>query len=860
SDDTNVTVQTSYTADGQISTITAVNSNTGNQITQYVYGTTLSDSAIATSNLKCSEVYPDSVDSDDCIKFTYNRQGQVTTKTDQNGTVHSYDYDKLARGTENRVTTLASGVDGAVLRIETTFEVRGMVEHITSYDNATVGSGAIVNDVLVAYNSFGQVTADYQSHSGAVNMASTPKVQYAYLSGSANSIRPTLMAYPNGRVLTYSFGTVGGANDALSRIYALVDNDGTTQLAAYQYLGVGAFVEVDYTEPDIKYTLIDLSSANDPDTGDIYSGLDRFSRVKDCRWYNYGTSADTARIKHGYDRAGNRLYREDPVAASYGKAFDELYAYDRTYRLIDMQRGTLNGSKTAISDGTKTFEQCWTLDATGNWQGFREDSDGNSSWDLVQARSDNKVNEITAVTNSVGSAWTAPEYNRNGNMTTVPQPADPTKGYSATYDAWNRLVKLVDASNSQTAQENAYDGRTFRVVRKTYTAGVFSETRQLLYSTGWQVVEERVGAATAAERQFVWGLRYLDDLVVRDRDTTGGATLNERLYPLQDANWNVVALASSGGTIQERYAYSAYGVPTVLTGAFAARGTSSYVWETLYCGYHWDAVSALYLIRNRSYSIAVSGWIQRDPLGKVAGVNLYAYVTNRPLIYIDPLGLQSTSSTTKLKKKQKKTPTPIDISTYVVESGGEEGFFNALAGNLVEAPVQVNTGDELLGALVDSCETEECIRTWIHTQHAWRPNSDFGKLVGGGFGGGSTSGGCGFYGKDKAEGINRKKGGRGLPDLAKAIDKKTIKFCSPCRIYVYGCEVATTGDFADELQKVTGCTVYAGAGKVSTTHSDGKAGTHSDPWRAEGGWYVFGPNNGEKKMLKGKYISPVVLE
>ncbi|MCY2962050.1 MAG: RHS repeat-associated core domain-containing protein, partial [Planctomycetota bacterium] len=555
--------------------------------------------------MKRSEVYPDSVDSDDCIKFTYNRQGQVTAKTDQNGTVHSFDFDKLGRGTEDRVTNLASGVDGAVLRIEKTFEVRGMVQHITSYDNATVGSGAIVNDVLFAYNSFGQVTADYQSHSGAVNVASTPKVQYAYLSGSANSIRPTSMTYPNSRVLTYSYGTAGGANDALSRISALVDNDGTTQLAAYQYLGLGAFVEVDYTEPDIKYTLIDLSSTNDPDTGDIYSGLDRFSRVKDCRWYNYGTIADTARIKHGYDRAGNRLYREDPVAASYGKAFDELYTYDGIYRLRDMQRGTLNGSKTAIAGGTKTFEQCWTLDATGNWQGFREDSDGNSSWDLVQARTDNKVNELTGVTNTVGSAWAAPAYNRNGNMTTVPQPADPTKGYIGTFDAWNRLVKLVDVPTSQTVQENAYDGRTFRVARKTYTGGILSETRHLFYSTGWQVVEERVESATTAERQPVWGLRYIDDLVVRNRDTTGGGTLNERLYPAQDANWNVVAIASTVGVVQERCAYSAYGHLAILTATFAPRATSINVWDVFYCGYRWDSSTSLYLLRNRTYSAKI---------------------------------------------------------------------------------------------------------------------------------------------------------------------------------------------------------------------------------------------------------------
>ena len=65
----------------------------------------------------------------------------MTEIKDQNGTVHAFDYDALGRQTQDRVTTLGTGVDGAVRRIATTFEVRGMREKITSYNNDTVGSG-----------------------------------------------------------------------------------------------------------------------------------------------------------------------------------------------------------------------------------------------------------------------------------------------------------------------------------------------------------------------------------------------------------------------------------------------------------------------------------------------------------------------------------------------------------------------------------------------------------------------------------------------------------------------------------------------------------------------------------------------
>ncbi|MFN6027616.1 MAG: RHS repeat-associated core domain-containing protein, partial [Planctomyces sp.] len=215
----------------------------------------------------------------------------------------------------DRVTTLGNGVDGAVRRISSTYEVRGMRESVTSYDNATVGSGSIVNDTKFTYNSFGQLTADYQSHSGAVNTGSSPKVQYAYASGSANTIRPTTVTYPNGRVVTYGYDTSNSMADALSRVVAVIDDDGgATHLADYAYLGQQSFVETDYTQPDVKYTLIGTAGGDDPDTGDIYRGLDRFGRIKDSDWYNYGTSADADRIKYGYDRSGSRIWRENTVA------------------------------------------------------------------------------------------------------------------------------------------------------------------------------------------------------------------------------------------------------------------------------------------------------------------------------------------------------------------------------------------------------------------------------------------------------------------------------------------------------------------------------------------------------------------
>ena len=383
---------------------------------------------------------------------------------------------------------------------------------MTNYDNATVGSGNVVNDVQLQYNSFAQLIADYQSHTGTVDMSTTPVVQYGYADGSANTIRPKTLTYPNGRVLSYDYGLAGGMNDALSRIEDLLDNDGVTQLANYSYLGLAIIIQVDEAEPGIINTLLGLGGGNDPVTGDIYKGLDLFGRVKDLIWLGCPTSSSSSsssggagtileRIQHGYDQASNRLWRRN--LADQSETHDEFYAYDGVYRLKDLQRGTLYANERAIAP--MTFEQCWGLDATGNWQNFQQDDTGTGVWDLIQARMSNPVNEITIINSRSGPAWVTPIYDPAGNMTTLPQPGAPTLGYAATYDAWNRVVSI--SANGATVANYAYDGLARRAAKLTYTSGVLYETRDFYYTAPdrWQVAEEQVSGVT--NWQFVWGLR-----------------------------------------------------------------------------------------------------------------------------------------------------------------------------------------------------------------------------------------------------------------------------------------------------------------------------------------------------------------
>ena len=202
-------------------------------------------------------------------------------------------------------------------------------------------------------------------------------------------------------------------------------------------------------------------------------------------------------------------------------------------------------------------------------------------------------------------------------------------------NAWNRLVLITNGT--QKVSEHVYDARGYRIRKDAYASGTLTEVRHYYYTPGWQCVEERVDAGTTAERQFIWGLRYIDDLVMRDRSTANNGTINERRYAMQDGNWNTIAICDITGSVGERFAYSAYGSPVFMNGSGTVQSASAIGFETLYAGYRWDgATRMMYYVRNRFLMPVIGTWNRRDPLGYVDGMALYCVSTT--ISNTDPYG------------------------------------------------------------------------------------------------------------------------------------------------------------------------------------------------------------------------------
>lgn len=156
------------------------------------------------------------------------------------------------------------------------------------------------------------------------------------------------------------------------------------------------------------------------------------------------------------------------------------------------------------------------------------------------------------------------------------------------------------------------------------------------------MLEERTAGTDNAVVQCTWSPVYVNCMIERDRDADSSTAngLEERLYVLQDANWNVTALLSPSGTVLERFVYDPYGMRTVLAAATWASYTDIYAFGQGFQGGTLDTSTGLILFQRREYSPTLGRFLRQDPAGYVDGANLYQFVGSNPVNRQDPSGLQ----------------------------------------------------------------------------------------------------------------------------------------------------------------------------------------------------------------------------
>jgi RHS repeat-associated protein len=224
----------------------------------------------------------------------------------------------------------------------------------------------------------------------------------------------------------------------------------------------------------------------------------------------------------------------------------------------------------------------------------------------------------------------------NGNLTSDDH------GHTLVYDAWGRLV-AVENGDGSIIEGYQYDG----LGRRTLVTNGTSSTD--LYYSGMQVIEQRTGVSTVTGasagsngtvyEEFAYSPIYTNAPILRDKDTNGDGTLDQRVYYTQDANFNVTAIVNAtSSSVLQRMVYDPYGSVSFKSSSWGST-SDAYGTEMLFQGMWNESAAGLYLTPTRAYSPTLDRFIGMDWSGWPDGPNNYWSFAANPINGTDPSGL-----------------------------------------------------------------------------------------------------------------------------------------------------------------------------------------------------------------------------
>jgi len=557
-------------------------------------------------------------------------QGRVTKEIRADGRETVYSYETTSSRPQSmtdpkqQVTTYSYFADDRLLSVTFTSELNATPDISFTYDGAYGRMASMVD---------GTGTTTYAYHPVAVLGAT----QLASVDGPLTNDTITYVYDELGRVTTRAID--GAANtltwsfDALGRVTSEADVLGTF---TYTYEGVTSRVAT-------------VTYPNGQTSAYSYLGNSQDHRLETIH-HKYPNGSTLSKFDYTYNAVGQFLtWRQQTDSAP---AVLWSYGYDAADQLTSAVKTNTGGTPTVLN------RQAYTYDPAGNRTSEQND-------DVVTGASFNNVNELISQ-QPVGALVVAGTVNEPATVTIQGQSAQVTSGNAfrgtlpvqagantftimATDPNGNSTTKQYQVSNTGTGKTFTYDSngnmtsdgtRTFEWDAQDQLIAINQGTHRSEFSYDGvhrraRIVEKENGSIVS-HQLFIW-----DGKEIVERRTVTGATGTTRPYrfALQDNGaaryvtrdqlLSIHEVTDSSATIQTRYDYGPFGAVTK-TGS----GTDFFG----YTGEPVHEASGLLLMQRRAYDTGIARWLSEDPIGLKSGPNLYPYVLNNPVRWIDPEG------------------------------------------------------------------------------------------------------------------------------------------------------------------------------------------------------------------------------
>jgi RHS repeat-associated protein len=362
-----------------------------------------------------------------------------------------------------------------------------------------------------------------------------------------------------------------------------------------------------------------------------YDSLDRMITAEES-----GTSNVMAYQYDPLSRRTNLNFRAGVATSSYG--------YTNAGDLLTLDLTTTSG---VVPNYTLTYTNAHQLLSEAS-------SQSSYVWEPAAAGTDNygtanNLNQYPSWTPNGGTSVPF-TYDGNGNMTggTI---AGST--WAMAYDPENRLVTACKPSCTTPTVDAtyAYDP----LGRRNEKSGTGVTTTYFLDDGVDELAEYNSSGAVS--------MRYIPGPAINEPilSVTGSGT---HRFIQTDHHGSVIAVASLGGAETEGpYLYDSYGNCFVGTTPCNTLTTSV---PYKYVGMRLDPETGFYFDRARFYSSVIGRFLQTDPVGYTADLNLYTYVGNDPTDMTDPSGEASWEISRRVYQEEMGIKIPVGNHVFVV--------------------------------------------------------------------------------------------------------------------------------------------------------------------------------------------------